>query len=107
MDKKEIGQNEAVLTKEKDPIAELFLGVGIGIEKINPNILRKLRLLNEKTETFKDEERAISIAYALFKYYEEKFPGESFTENEQKTVLVGTIFSDIGKTGPKNATPEQ
>src|SRR3989344_8931519 len=95
------------ITEKSDQLEELFIELGLDIEKINPNILRKLRLLNEKTETFKDEERAISIAYALFKYYEEKFPGESFTESEQKTVLVGTVFSDIGKTGPKNATPEQ
>jgi len=77
------------------------------MKEVHPNIIRKLRLLNEKSETFKDEERSIHIARALFKYYEEKFPDKKFAEEEQRTVLIGTIFTDIGKTGPRDATHEQ
>ena len=95
------------ITEKSDQLGELFIELGLDVEKINPDILRKLKLLNEKTETFKDEKRAIRIARAFFKYYEKQLPDESFTENEQKTVLIGTMFTDIGKTGPKNATPEQ
>lgn len=94
-------------TKERDPIAELFFEVGVDIEKINPDIVRKLRLLNKETLTLKDEERAIRTARALFKYYQEKFPDNKFSDQEMRTVLVGTLFTDIGKTGPRNATPEQ
>lgn len=99
--------NELTLTKERDHVAELFLELGIDIEKINPDILRKLRLLNRETQTFKDEERSIHIAQALFEYYEMNFPDRKFTYQEKKTVLVGTMFTDIGKTGPRNATLEQ
>ncbi len=42
---------------ERDCVADLFLEVGIDIKKINPNIVRRLRLLNKETQTFKDEER--------------------------------------------------
>ena len=64
-------------------------------------------MLNEKTQTFRDEERSVHLARALFKYYEENMSDKKFTDAEQKTVLTGTMFTDIGKTGPRNATPEQ
>lgn len=99
--------NEVTLSKERDRMNELFLELGIDVENIHPNILRKLRLLNKETHTFRDEERAIHIAQALFRYYELNFPDQKFTDQEKKTVLVGTLFTDIGKTGPRNATPEQ
>ena len=105
--KESVGSDETALNKEGDPVADLFFNLGIDIEKINPLILRKLRLLNQETNTFKDEKMAIYIARALFRYYAENIPHKKFTDQEEKTVLVGTLFTDIGKTGPRNATPEQ
>lgn len=99
--------NEVTLVKERDRVADLFLDIGIDIEKINPDIVRKLKLLNKETQTFKDEERAIHIAQAFFQYYEKKVPENKFSDQEMRTILVGTMFTDIGKTGPRNATPEQ
>ena len=93
--------------QKQDAITRLFTELGLDIEKTNPNILRKLRLLNERTKTFEDEQKAIQIARALFDFYQNRYPAESFSESEQKTVLVGTAFTDIGKTGPVNATPEE
>lgn len=104
----QFGRNKlASEEKEKDRIAELFIELGISTEEIHPNILRKLKLLNERTQTFKDEEKAIHIAQELFRYYEENYPDKKFTDQEKKTVLVGTLFTDIGKTGPRDATSEQ
>lgn len=91
----------------KEHFRELFEGLGLKIEEIDPNILRKLLLLNERTKTFEDEERSLHLAERFFEYYESEKPAEAFTEDEQRTVLLGTMFTDIGKTGPKNATPEQ
>src|SRR3989338_7278709 len=93
--------------KERDHLRELFEELGLDVEKMNPNILRKLLILNERTETFKDEERSVHVARALFRHYEDKLPNRRFTDAEQRTVLIGTMFTDIGKTGPKDATPEQ
>ena len=93
--------------KERDHVKELFEKLGLDVEKINPNIMRKLRLLDAKTPTFKDEEGSLQLARLLFEYYEEKFPDRIFTDQEQKTVLTGTMFTDIGKTGPRDATSEQ
>ena len=64
-------------------------------------------MLSERTEIFRDEERSLGIARALFQYYKEKLPNDKFTDEEQRTVLIGTMFTDIGKTGPRNATPKQ
>ena len=86
---------------------ELFEELGLNMEKFNPNILRKLFLLNKRTEIFKDEERSVHVAHALFRYYEDKLPNERFTDEEKRTILIGTMFTDIGKTGPRDATPEQ
>lgn len=94
-------------SEKRDHMKELFEELGLDVEKMNPNILRKLTLLNDKTETFKDEERSVHIARALFRHYENRLPHERFTGQEQRTVLIGTMFTDIGKTGPRNATPEQ
>ncbi|OGN03749.1 MAG: hypothetical protein A2655_04340 [Candidatus Yanofskybacteria bacterium RIFCSPHIGHO2_01_FULL_43_42] len=91
----------------RDHMRELFEELGLDVEKMNPNILRKLFLLNERTETFKDEERSVHVARALFRYYEQNLSERRFTDAEQRTVLIGTMFTDIGKTGPRNATPEQ
>ena len=93
--------------KERDYLRELFKELGLDVEKMNPNIVRKLLLLNERTETFKDEERSVHVARALFRYYEKNLLDIRFTDAEQRTVLIGTMFTDIGKTGPRNATPEQ
>src|SRR3989338_1189642 len=87
---------------ERDHMRELFKELGLDIEKMNPNIVRKLLLLNEKTGTFKDEERAIHLAQALFKFYEDNPPNQRFSALEKKTVLIGTMFTDIGKTGARD-----
>ncbi|MEX1063953.1 MAG: hypothetical protein WD898_01615 [Candidatus Paceibacterota bacterium] len=96
-----------IAAEQQDHVAELFTDLGLDLKKINPNILRKLRLLNEKTDTLKDEERSIHVARSMFKYYEDNIAEGKFSEEEKRTVLIGTFFTDIGKTGPKDATPDQ
>ena len=101
-----INPNTNTETKH-DHLKDLFEEIGLDVEKINPNIMRKLRLLNEKTETFKDEERSLQVARSLFEYYKNRLADIRFTDQEQRVILIGTMFADIGKTGPKDATPEQ
>lgn len=105
-------QKEMIISQQKtkieqNHIKDLFQELRLKVEDVDPNILRKLYLLNERTETFKDEERSIYLARALFKYYKDKLPDSKFTEAEQRIVLIGTMFTDIGKTGPQNALPSQ
>lgn len=107
MPKEKITVAQAKVETERDHMKELFEELGLDMEELNPNILRKLLLLNERTETFKDEERSMHVARALFKHYEENMPDKAFTGQEQRIILIGTMFTDIGKTGPRDATPEQ
>lgn len=81
--------------------------IGINLAQIKPkSIIRKLHLLNEKTEIFRDAVRAIELFSFLQNYYNRKMPGRAFTPEEERSVSAGTLFSDIGKTGPGNASPE-
>lgn len=107
MIKKEITMKRPETDSGRHHLDDLFAELGVDAKRINPNILRKLLLLNERTETFKDEERSVHVAQALFKHYDINHHGERFTDAEQRTVLLGTLFTDIGKTGPRDARPEQ
>lgn len=88
-------------------IAEILAEIGLEIDKVAPRIIDRLELLDQRTETIKDAERAVKTAREVFKYYESAQHGEAFSELEKRIVLVGSVFSDIGKTGPLTATPEQ
>jgi len=85
----------------------LLTEVGLDIAKIRPDIVSRLILLAELTKTVEDEHNAIHLARAVFAWYENNRPEERWTEREQKTVIIGTTFSDVGKTGPRVANFEQ
>jgi hypothetical protein len=77
--------------------------VGFDLGQIRPSILARMRLLAETTETVNDCERAIRFAKDLFRYYDVSKPLERFTALERRIVVIGTLFSDIGKSGPAGA----
>ena len=58
-----------------------------------------MRLLAETTETVKDCQRIAGLAERMFRYYELYRPKDRLSPIEQKTVVIGSLFSDIGKTG--------
>jgi len=80
--------------------------VGLDLERIRPSIVARMRLLAETTETVNDCERAVRIANDIFRYYDVSKPLERFTALERRIVVIGTIFSDIGKSGPAGAGPD-
>jgi hypothetical protein len=89
-----------------DRLGTLCADVGFDLERIRPSILARLRLLAETTETVNDCERAVRIAYEVFRYYDVSKPLNRFTALERRIVVIGTIFSDIGKSGPPGAAPD-
>jgi hypothetical protein len=76
---------------------------GLDLSTLEPRILERMRLLAETTETVKDCQRIAGLAERMFRYYDAHKPSHRFTPVEQKTVVIGSLFSDIGKTGPANA----
>jgi hypothetical protein len=97
---------ELALPLEKTPferLKDICADAGVDPEKIRPSILERMRLLAETTETVKDCERAVGIAENIFAHYESVKPAEHWDALERKIVVIGSLFSDVGKTGPAEA----
>lgn len=89
--------------------AELVDSILRSVE-INPSNLRqntkaRLVLLADQTETIQDELSAMKVADDIFRVATRR--GHAYSEKEQHIVKIGTLFTDIGKTGPPDATIEQ
>lgn len=78
---------------------------GVSIGQLGQPLLERISLLAERTSTLDDCARAMDIAELVFEHYAEKHA--AFTEMEKATVRLGSLFSDIGKTGPVNADASQ
>lgn len=77
-----------------------------GISRVlSPNIRLRLTLLDRFTPTVDDEIRAASFAQRVFAQAEAA--GHPYSSVEQQAVTVGTLLSDIGKSGPRKATLTQ
>lgn len=78
---------------------------GGNVEELDQPLIDRISLLAERTSTLDDCERAMDIAAHIFEHYARQ--GDPFSEVEKATVRFGSLFSDIGKTGPGNANLEQ
>jgi hypothetical protein len=90
-------------TSSFERLRPICADVGFDLEQIRPSILARMRLLAETTETVNDCERAVRIAKDVFRYYDVSKPLERFTALERRIVVIGTLFSDVGKSGPCGA----
>jgi hypothetical protein len=104
-------EQQAGSTIEQDPslrlnpeLVQVLEEFGVSEEHINPKIRERLRLLDEKTETLKDSLNQTALEKKIFSALDNNNP---FSPLEQTTSIVGTIFSDIGKTGPRGSSPEE
>ena len=91
-------------TSSFERLRTICADVGFDLERIRPSILARMRLLAETTETVNDCERGVRIANDVFRYYDVSKPLERFTDLERRIVVMGTLFSDVGKSGPAEAT---
>ncbi len=76
---------------------------GMDPDRLDPEILARMRLLAACTPTVDDCRRAMDLAEHVFDYF--AIGDEPFAEVEKATVRIGSLFSDIGKTGPRHASP--
>jgi len=77
--------------------------VGFDLDCLGSSILARMRLLAEHSQTVTDCERMLAKARDVFHHYETTKPAEAFSEGERRIVVLGCVFSDIGKTGPVRA----
>jgi hypothetical protein len=77
---------------------------GLDLQDVDPSILARMRLLAATTDTLRDCERCTAIAEAFFRYDDTSEPPEQrFSPLERQSVVIGTLFADIGKSGPEHA----
>lgn len=72
---------------------------------ISSELKSRLVFLDRYTPTIDDEHQAISYASKVFDYAERC--GHPYSDVEKRVVTVGTLFTDIGKSGPKDSTTQQ
>jgi len=77
--------------------------VGFDLDRVEPSVIARIRLLAHYTETVADCERMVASARRVFRYYEVTKPLDACNESERRIVVLGCVFSDIGKTGPVTA----
>jgi hypothetical protein len=77
--------------------------VDFDLDLVDEEVLDRMRVLGEHTETVADVKRMAAYAADFFRYVERARPPEAFDEVERQIVVLGSLFSDIGKTGPKRA----
>ncbi len=98
-----IPPNGEYIRREHITLEEISQEAGLNLGTIDAETRGRLRLLHEKTATLKDERHAILLVKQFIENYEKNAEKKSFTIEEQRTVFLGTLLSDIGKTGPHGA----
>ncbi len=77
---------------------------GLDLEGVSAAIVERMRLLAVVTETVRDCERCADLAEQFFAHDDAvKPPEERWGAIERRTVVLASLFSDIGKTGPNHA----
>ena len=89
--------------KERSSVRE-WLGRFLNVEKINPQIIKRLELLNSMTSFIEEEKESLELAQKLFEYYKNKHQNKAWSSEEKEQVLIGLILADIGKSGPPKAS---
>lgn len=76
---------------------------GVRFDEVSPGIQARMTLLAEATETISDCTRIAKRAQQVFEYLEQHDPERAFSDLEKRIVVIGSLFADIGKTGPAHA----
>lgn len=88
----------------EDPVQRLrphCAAVGFDLDDAHRLLLERVRTLG--AHTFEDAVHQSTLAQRVFAYYERAKPERAFSALEKRTVVLGSLFSDIGKTGPIDA----
>lgn len=80
--------------------------IGFDLDRASSSLLERMQLLAQHSGTFDDAIRLATYADRIFRHYDATKPAASFTPLERQTVVLASLFSDIGKTGPADADAE-
>lgn len=79
---------------------------GFDLDHAGSSLLERMRLLAERSKSFDDAMRLTAYADRIFRHYDAVKPAAAFSPVERQTVVLACLFSDVGKTGPEDAGPE-
>lgn len=91
------------MTKVADRLHACCARVGFDLDRAGHALVDRMLLLAGGSGTFDDALRLASYAERVFAYYEEHKPAKRFDAVERRTVVLASLFSDLGKTGPAAA----
>lgn len=89
------------------PYQALVESYGVETETLDPLLLERMALLDRETETLADERQAIAYARRIAASTTAERSPNAMPPEHWRIVELATLFTDIGKTGPRTATPEQ
>lgn len=92
--------------RSEDPterLRALCARVGFDLQDACASLTDRMRLLDARTDTIADAERMVALAYQVFGWYAAAKSATAFSTDEQRIVVLASLFSDIGKSGPLNA----
>src|SRR5688572_33280554 len=83
-----------------EQLHRLCASAGLDLASVQPWLMARMELLAERTETVADGERMVAYAERVMQHCAATRQSQPFGESERRVVLLGCLFSDIGKTGP-------
>jgi hypothetical protein len=86
-----------------DQLVAACAEVGVTFDHITHALRARLSLLSSTTETVHDIVNIVENACAVFRHYDMHKPEQRFSDSEKRVVVIGSLFADIGKTGPLRA----
>lgn len=81
--------------------------VGFDFGSLDDSLVARMVLLASVSQTTADALRMVRGAEAVFAYYERTKPRLRWDAVERRTVVLACIFSDVGKSGPLHASPDE
>lgn len=94
------------MTGELERLRVLCAGVGFDLGSAKGSLVDRMRLLAEHSKTFDDASRMTGYAERVFRHTAKTRPVAAYSVLERQTVILACLFSDIGKTGPEGAGPD-
>lgn len=99
----ETGENDA----ETTDLRNLLGDVGIHFDQLSTRLQERLRQIKREQHTLTDDLRCAHMARQVAENLRERGAHDRLTETDWKNIEMASVLTDLGKTGPENATAAQ